>query len=139
MVGSKIIDWAMGETTKGELMKVTMTWRQVHFGASVQYCQYTWQYQCQGTLYVGSCACGANPRPPVAYIGGADYNLQRIASRVLLDTHLFVKFKCSFCQNPHQGSGWPGCACQPSTTGGPPSRKLGGPPATPKRDESWRP
>ena len=33
MVGSKIIDQAMGVITKGELAKVTMTWRQAHFGA----------------------------------------------------------------------------------------------------------
>ena len=33
MVGSKIIDSAMSIITKGELMKMTMTWRQAHFGA----------------------------------------------------------------------------------------------------------
>ena len=33
MDGSKIIDRAMSMMTKGELMKVTMTWRQAHFGA----------------------------------------------------------------------------------------------------------
>ena len=33
MVGSKIIDRAMSIITKGELTKVTMTWRQAHFGA----------------------------------------------------------------------------------------------------------
>ena len=34
MVGSKIIDWAMGVITKGELVKGDyMTWRQAHFGA----------------------------------------------------------------------------------------------------------
>ena len=33
MVGSKIIDWAMGWITKGELSKVTTTWRQAHFRA----------------------------------------------------------------------------------------------------------
>ena len=33
VVGSKIIDWAMGVITKGEFAKVTMTWRQAHFGA----------------------------------------------------------------------------------------------------------
>ena len=31
MVGSKIIDWAMRIITKGELMKVTTTWKQAHF------------------------------------------------------------------------------------------------------------
>ena len=35
MVGSKIIDWAMGVITKGELAKVIMTWRQAHFGAVI--------------------------------------------------------------------------------------------------------
>ena len=33
MVGSKIIDRALSLMTKGELAKVTMTWRQAHFGA----------------------------------------------------------------------------------------------------------
>ena len=33
MGGSKTIDQAMGVITKGELAKVTMTWRQAHFGA----------------------------------------------------------------------------------------------------------
>ena len=33
MVGSKIIDQAMGVISKGELTKVTTTWRQAHFGA----------------------------------------------------------------------------------------------------------
>ena len=33
MVGSKIIDRAMSLMTKGELTKVTMTWKQAHFGA----------------------------------------------------------------------------------------------------------
>ena len=33
MVGSKIIDREMGIITKGELAKVTATWRQAHFGA----------------------------------------------------------------------------------------------------------
>ena len=33
VVGSKIKDRAMSVITKGELMKVTMTWRQAHFGA----------------------------------------------------------------------------------------------------------
>ena len=33
MVGSKIIDRAMKIITRGELVKVTMTWRQTHFGA----------------------------------------------------------------------------------------------------------
>ena len=32
VVGSKIIDQAMGVITKGELTKATMTWRQAHFG-----------------------------------------------------------------------------------------------------------
>ena len=32
-VGSNIIDQAMKEITKGELAKVTMTWKQAHFGA----------------------------------------------------------------------------------------------------------
>ena len=33
MIGSKIIDWAMGVITKGELAKNTTIWRQAHFGA----------------------------------------------------------------------------------------------------------
>ena len=33
VVGSKIIDWAMGMMTKGELMRATATWKQAHFGA----------------------------------------------------------------------------------------------------------
>ena len=35
MVGSKIIDRAMRITTRGELTKVTMIWRQAHFGAAM--------------------------------------------------------------------------------------------------------
>ena len=33
MIGSKVIDRALSLMTKGELAKVTTTWRQVHFGA----------------------------------------------------------------------------------------------------------
>ena len=33
VVGSKVMDRAMGIITKGELAKVTMTWRHAHFGA----------------------------------------------------------------------------------------------------------
>ena len=33
MVGSKILDWAMGMMTKGELTRATVTWKQAHFGA----------------------------------------------------------------------------------------------------------
>ena len=33
MVGSKIIDQAMGMMTKGELMRATVTWKQAHLGA----------------------------------------------------------------------------------------------------------
>ena len=33
VVGSKIIDRALSLMTKGELAKVTMMWRQAHFGA----------------------------------------------------------------------------------------------------------
>ena len=33
MVGSKIIDQAMGMMTKGELVRASVTWRQAHFGA----------------------------------------------------------------------------------------------------------
>ena len=33
MVGSKIIDRAMGMMTKGELARATVTWRQTHFAA----------------------------------------------------------------------------------------------------------
>ena len=33
VVGCKIIDRAMRIITRGELVKVTMTWRQAHFGA----------------------------------------------------------------------------------------------------------
>ena len=33
VVGSKIIDWAMGVIAKGEVAEVTMTWKQAQFGA----------------------------------------------------------------------------------------------------------
>ena len=33
MVGSKIIDRAMGMIMKGELVRATTTWKQAHFGA----------------------------------------------------------------------------------------------------------
>ena len=33
MVGSKIIDWAMGMVTKGKLTWATVIWKQAHFGA----------------------------------------------------------------------------------------------------------
>ena len=140
VVGSKIIDWAMGVITKGDLVKATMTWRQAHFGAvmsrllqlphtnsngsrvekevihsslgvdtmevkefcldnvwgPVQYCQYTQLYQWQGTLYVDPCAGRANTRSPAAHISGANYDLQRITSGVLLGIHLFAKLStCS--------------------------------------------
>ena len=35
MVGSKIIDWVMKIITKGELAKVTTTWKQAHFRAVI--------------------------------------------------------------------------------------------------------
>ena len=71
----------------------------LHGGAypPIWYCQYTWQYHHQGTLYVGSHAGTANTRPPVAYISGANCNLQRITSGFLSGTHLFAKYKCSSC------------------------------------------
>ena len=37
MVRSKIIDWAIGMMTKGELTRATATWKQVHF-----WCSYVW-------------------------------------------------------------------------------------------------
>ena len=55
-----------------------------------------------------------------------------VTSGVFSGTHLFAKFKCSFCQNPHQGSGWPGHAGQPSTTSGPPRGNFGGSPCNPQ-------
>ena len=33
---------------------------------------------------------------------------------------------CPFHQNPHKDCGWPGHACQPSATGGPPDRDFRG-------------
>ena len=33
MVRSKIIDWAMGVMTEGELVRATVTWKQAHFSA----------------------------------------------------------------------------------------------------------
>ena len=33
MIGSKIMDWAMGMMTEGELVRAMATWRQAHFGA----------------------------------------------------------------------------------------------------------
>ena len=105
----------------------------------VQYCQYTWKYQCQGTLYVGSHAGRANNRTPVACISGADCDLLRVTSGILLDTHLFVKFKHSFCWNPHQSSGWTGLP----TNQVPPvvlsEETLGDLPAAPNKDDCWRP
>ena len=32
MVRSKVIDWVMGKMTKGELIRVMVTWKQDHFG-----------------------------------------------------------------------------------------------------------
>ena len=160
MVGSKIIDWAMGVITKGEVTKATTTWRWAHFRAVMsgtlqlpytgsnrtgmekeaihfspgvytmevkEFCldnvwgpvHTTWRVTIPPSVLsvytaipVSAAHVGrANTRPPIAYI---------------LGTHLFVELKCSFCQNPHQGSGWPGHACQPSTNDGPPSKNLRG-------------
>ena len=97
-----------------------------HFYHPIWSCQYTQQYQFQGTLYAGLHAGRGKCRPPVAYISGANCDLWRVTSGVLSNTHLFVKFKHPFCQNPHQGSIWPGHAYQPSTTSGPHRGNLGG-------------
>ena len=35
VVGSKIIDRAMGMTTKGEIARATMTWKQAHLGTVI--------------------------------------------------------------------------------------------------------
>ena len=74
------------------------------------------------TLYVGPCAHRTNTRSPVAYSIGADCDLWRVTSGVLLGTHLSVQLKCPFHQNPYKVCGWSGHACQPSATGGPPNR-----------------
>ena len=43
-------------------------------------------------------------------------------------------------KNPHKNSGWPGCACQPSTTSGPSDSEVRGVlSATPKNGGSCRP
>ena len=114
-----------------------MSWPSLHYMEGnyslIWYCQHIWQYQCQGTLYAGSHAGRANTRPPVAYISGADCNLWRITSGVCLGAHLFVKLKLSFCWKPCKSSGWPGHACQPSTTGGPPGRDLEGSTCNPQK------
>ena len=184
----------MGVITKGEVTKLTTTWRQAYFGVvmfgslqlpctsqnrtgmekevvpsspgvdTVEVNKF-WLDKVQdhvctsqrvtipplGTVSIhsntsirGHCMqvhilAKANTRPPVAYISGANCDLQRLTSGVLSGTHLFANFKCSFCQNPHQGSGWLGHTCQPSATSGSPGGNLGGPPATTRRDRSWRP
>ena len=44
----------------------------------IWYNQCTWQYQCQGTLYVGPPADRANARPPVAFSSGAICDLKEL-------------------------------------------------------------
>ena len=162
MVGSKIIDKALGVMTKGDLEKAATIWRQAHFGAvmsgslqlshtnpskigmeeEVSYSShgsdpvevwklpwwYKWssphhtghyttiwhsqcacQYQCQRTLYSGSCTHGTNTRSPVASSSGTNCNLQGIASWVLKGTHLPAQLEHPYHGNTHKGCGWTGC------------------------------
>ena len=88
MAGSKIIDRAMGVITKGELIKVTMTWRQAHFGAA----------------WMMSRAMFVLPRGLLSpyVVLSVDMAIPVLGdTEVLSGTHLFVKFKHLFCRKPH--------------------------------------
>ena len=66
------------------------------------------------------------PGPQLHTGSGANCDLWRVTSGVLLGTHLSVQLECFLYRNPHKNGGWPGCACQPSATGSPPNRDFGG-------------
>ena len=61
----------------------------------------------------------ANAMSPVAYYSGANCDLWRVTSGVLVGTHLSMQLEHSLCQNPCKNIVWPGHACQPSTTSSP--------------------
>ena len=63
---------------------------------------------------------------PVAYHSGANCDLWRVTSGVLLGACLSVQLECLLCQNPHKNGGWPGHACQPSTTSSPSNSEVRG-------------
>ena len=92
----------------------------------IWYSQCTWQYQCQGTLYVGPCACRLNARPSVAYHSGVYWDPWGVTSRVLLGAHLSMQLEHLLCQNPHKNGGCLGPTCQLSTTGSPPNSEARG-------------
>ena len=88
--------------------------------------QCTWKYQCLGTLDAGLHVCRTNARLPVAYSSDANSDLWRATSGVLLGIHLCAQLEYSFYQNHPKNSGWPGHACQPSTTDSTSNRDFGG-------------
>ena len=80
------------------------------------------QYQCQRTLYVGSCTHGTDTRSPVACSSGTNCDLWRIASWVLKGNYLPAQLECLHHGNSHKSRGWIGSPCQPSATGSPPNQ-----------------
>ena len=53
------------------------------------------QYQCQRTLYVGSCTYGTGTRSPVASSSGTNHDLWGVASWVLKGTYLPAQLECT--------------------------------------------
>ena len=91
-----------------------------HYSA-VWHHQCAGQYQCQGTLHVGSCFHGTSAQSPVASNGPHNYQWGTM-SWFLKGTSLPVQLEHLCCRNTSQNCGWSGCSCQPSTTGGPPDQ-----------------
>ena len=77
--------------------------------------------------FAGPHAHGTDARSPVAYSSGANSDLWRTTSGVIQGTYLLsVQLGCPFCRNPCKDCGWTGSTCQPSVTGGPPSKDFQG-------------
>ena len=189
MVGSKIIDWAMGVITKGELAKENYDlekgsflglscpgycschtlmepgwkkggnsffprdWHHIYEGvlsgwylgpsshymdgyySPIQYCQYTWQYQCQGhCLWVYMLAEPTpGPQLPTSVVLTVTYRELHLGSSQL--PICFWNLSAHSIQIPTQSHGWTGHAHQPSTTGGPPRGNLRG--STCRPQQGW--
>ena len=80
------------------------------------------QHQHQGTLHVGPCPHRAGAWSPVASSSGTHSYLWGTMSWFIKSTSLPAQSECPCCRGTHQNSGWAGCSCQPSTTGGPPNQ-----------------
>ena len=90
-----------------------------HYSA-VWHCQCVGQYQCQGTLHVGSCPHRTDAWFPVASSSGTHSYLWGTTSWFLKSTSLPAQLESPCHRNTCKNCGWTGCSCQPRTTGGPP-------------------